>query len=93
MSLSKGDPVTFPYPVSTDERDTDGAVMMKQEERAGTVVAAGGPAVLIRPTDPPVFNMDEKMIGGDSAPTKHDRVVRHARSVEMDPTRTARRRT
>jgi hypothetical protein len=92
MSLSKGDPVTFPYPVPTEERGTDHCIVMEQEERAGTVVAAAGPAVLIRPKDPPVFNMEETMIGGDSAPTKHDRVVRHARSVEMDPTRTARRR-
>lgn len=93
MSLSKGDPVTFPYPVPTEERGTDHCIVMEQEERAGTVVATGGPAVLIRPTDPPVFNMDETMIGGDSAPTKHDRVVRHVRNVEMDPARTARRRT
>lgn len=82
MSISEGDSVTFPYPVPTDERGEDYCIVMEQEKRHGTVVAVGGPAALIRPSTPPVFKMEETMIGGDGAPVKHERVVRHVDTLQ-----------
>jgi len=82
--MQPGTTVKFPYPVESGERDEDGAMIMKDEWRYGTVIAIGGPAVLVRPESPPTFRKpdpSEQVIGESPSTTKHDRVVRHVDSV------------
>mgnify|MGYP000117196688 CR=1 FL=1 len=91
MSISVGDPVTLSYPVPTGERGESGRLLSKEERRQGTVLAVGGPAALVRLKDPPTFHEGDELIGGGSAPVKHDRVVRHKDALLLDHTRTAHR--